>query len=77
MIRKGDKKMKSKVVNLYAYIEAYKDKDIFDNYKYINNIETMQEQEYADINDIASQIFNNIESQEEIETKKIIWISFR
>ena len=37
--------MKSKVVNLYAYIEAYKDKDIFDNYKYINNIETMQEQE--------------------------------
>lgn len=71
MIRKGDKKMKSKVVNLYAYIEAYKDKDIFDNYKYINNIETMQEQEYADINDIASQIFNNIESQEEIETKKL------
>lgn len=63
--------MKSKVINLYTYMEAYKDDEVFENYKYINNIESMQEQEYADVNEIASHIFNNIERQAGVETKKL------
>lgn len=52
-------------------MEAYKDDEVFENYKYINNIESMQEQEYADVNEIASHIFNNIERQAGVETKKL------
>lgn len=63
--------MKSKVINLYTYMEVYKDDEVFENYKYINNIESMQEQEYADVNEIASHIFNNIERQAGVETKKL------
>lgn len=63
--------MKAKVVNLLTFIESYKDSEVFENYKYINNIESMQEQEYLCINEVASRIFDNINQTPGIETKKL------
>lgn len=63
--------MKSKVINLLSFMEAYKDDEVFESYKYINNIESMQEQEYSDVNELASCIFNNIEHRAGVETKKL------
>lgn len=59
--------MKSKVINLLTFMEAYKDDEVFESYKYINSIESMQEQEYSDIYEFASLLFNTVGSN----TKKL------
>lgn len=59
--------MKSKVINLLTFMEAYKDDEVFESYKYINSIESMQEHEYSDVNEFASLLVNTVGG----DTKKL------
>lgn len=63
--------MKAKVINLKAYIEAYNNKEIFESYKYINDIRNMNKHEYDDIYVFASELYKSLDQTPGVETKKL------
>lgn len=68
--------MKSKVINLIAYMEAYKNKEIFESYKYINDIRNMNELEYEDIYKFAVKLYESLNEKLDGETKKLFGYHF-
>ena len=63
--------MKSKVINLIAYMEAYHNKEIFESYKYINDIQNINELEYEDIYKFAVNLYGCLNKTIGVETKKL------
>lgn len=68
--------MKSKVINLIAYMEAYNNKEIFESYKYINDIRDMNELEYEDIFKFAVKLYKSLNEKLDGETKKLFGYHF-
>lgn len=64
--------MKSKVINLIAYMEAYHNKEIFESYKYINDIQNMNELEYEDIYKFAVNLYGCLNKTIGVETKNYL-----